>query len=182
MEDVSIGEDVWGSWLIKVSPQGDSLWARYYSIFDEKISWPEPFDLKNTPDGGYVVVGQTNPHQPDGRRLQRAWMLKVDEHGCLIPGCHLISTAEEAEKEELALAIYPNPTLDFLNFQLRGTTLAKGTQFRIVDLAGKTMKAFKAGNLADTYMVSVGSWPEGVYFLQYLMDEKVLRSKKFIKH
>lgn len=180
-EDISIGEEVLGNWLIKVSPQGDSLWARYYSIFDEKISWPKPFDLKNTPDGGYIVVGQAHPHQPDGSRIQRAWMMKVDKYGCLIPGCHLLNDVEDMESEPVELAIYPNPAQDFLNFQLRGTALPKGAQFRIVDIAGKTMQAFKAGNLADTYVVSVGSWPAGVYFLQFLEAGKLRYSKKFIK-
>ncbi|MCB9293734.1 MAG: T9SS type A sorting domain-containing protein [Lewinellaceae bacterium] len=182
IEDYSIGVEVGGSWIFKASPEGDSLWARYYSFFDDILSFPHPWDLKATSDGGYVIVGETRPRPPDSPQLLRAWMMKVDEHGCLIPGCHLLDGVEETDISQAELAIYPNPARDFLNFQLRGTALPKGAQFRIVDITGKTMKAFKAGNLADTYVVSVGSWPGGVYFLQYLMDEKVLRSKKFIKH
>ncbi|MCO6492069.1 MAG: T9SS type A sorting domain-containing protein [Phaeodactylibacter sp.] len=178
-EDVSIGEEVLGSWIIKVSPQGDSLWARYYSVFDDIQSQPHPYDLKNTPDGGYVVVGQTHPQLPTGE-IQRAWMLKVDEHGCLIPGCHLLNDAEELESGQAELAIYPNPTRDFLNFQLRGAVPWLGGQFRIVDMTGKIVKTFQAGNLADTYMVSVWGWPEGVYFLQYLEEGKVICSGKVI--
>jgi hypothetical protein len=52
--------EVFGSWIAKVSNQGDSLWARYYSIFDDHIRSPDPIDFKATPDGGYIVVGQTD--------------------------------------------------------------------------------------------------------------------------
>ncbi|MCB9297634.1 MAG: T9SS type A sorting domain-containing protein [Lewinellaceae bacterium] len=107
-------------------------------------------------------------------------MLKVDEHGCLIPGCHLLNDAEELESGQAELAIYPNPTRDFLNFQLRGAVPWLGGQFRIVDMTGKIVKTFQAGNLADTYMVSVWGWPEGVYFLQYLEEGKVICFEKVI--
>ena len=108
-------------------------------------------------------------------------MLKVDEHGCLIPGCHLINSAEELENGQAELAIYPNPARDFLNFQLRGVVPEPDGEFRIVDIAGKTMKAGKAGNLADTYIVPVEGWPVGTYFLQYLQGNSLLLSQPFIK-
>ncbi|MCB9290721.1 MAG: T9SS type A sorting domain-containing protein [Lewinellaceae bacterium] len=182
IENYSIGVEVGGSWIFKASPEGDSLWARYYSFFDGILSFPHPWDLKATPDGGYVIVGETRPRPPDSPQLLRAWMMKVDEYGCLIPGCHLISTAEEAEKEELALAIYPNPTLDFLNFQLRSSHPIKEARFRIVDSQGKIMGSYQSRRPEDTFIVPVQGWAAGVYFLQYLMNNKVLISKKFIKH
>ena len=74
--------------------------------------------------------------------------------------------------------ICPNPARDYLNFQLRGAALRPGGQFRIVDMTGKIVKTFQAGNLADTYMVSVWGWPEGMYFLQYLEEGKVICSGK----
>ncbi|MCO6488166.1 MAG: T9SS type A sorting domain-containing protein [Phaeodactylibacter sp.] len=180
-EDVSTGEEVLGSWLIKVSPQGDSLWARYYSFFDGVKTTPEPFDLKNTPDGGYVVVGQTHPRQPDGSTTQQAWMLKVDEHGCLIPGCHLLNSAEGVESEQIELVIYPNPARDYLNFQLRSTNTVKEAVFRIIDSKGKVVRECRTSNLSDTYIIPVTEWPNGVYFLQYLEEGKLRCSDKFIK-
>ncbi|MCO6489432.1 MAG: hypothetical protein J5I98_13490 [Phaeodactylibacter sp.] len=47
--------------------------------------------------------------------------------------------------------------------------------------ATKTMKAFKAGNLADTYIVPVKGWPVGTYFLQYLQGNSLLLAQPFIK-
>lgn len=45
------------SWLVKVSPEGDSLWVRRYTYFDGEFVAPEVWDMKATPDGGYVLVG-----------------------------------------------------------------------------------------------------------------------------
>jgi hypothetical protein len=45
------------SWLVKVSPEGDSLWSRRYTYFDGEFVAPEVWDMKATPDGGYVLVG-----------------------------------------------------------------------------------------------------------------------------
>ena len=57
IEDQS-GEDINRSaHLFKVSPDGDSLWNRFYNYIDDVNSFPEPHDLKVAPDGGYIMVG-----------------------------------------------------------------------------------------------------------------------------
>lgn len=178
-EDVSIGEEVLGSWLVKVSPQGDSLWARYYSFFDGINTCPQPYDLKNTLDGGYIIVGQTHPKLPEITH-QRAWMMKVDQHGCLIPGCHLINNVEEKPEEDITLAIYPNPTSDYLNFQLRYQGAGKVPVYQIIDEQGRVVKTIHGSHPNDTNIMPVWDWPNGIYFLQYLVDNKIVLSEQFI--
>lgn len=141
----------------------------------------QPAVIFTSGDRGMYSCGKTHPHQPDGRRIQRAWMLKVDEYGCLIPGCHLLNSAEELEDGQAELAIYPNPVRDFLNFHLRGIVPQSGGEFRIVDVSGALIKTLKAGNLAGTYIVPAEGWPVGTYFLQYLQGNSLLLSQPFIK-
>ena len=181
LEDISTGEETFGSWIVKVSPEGDSLWARYYSIFDGINARPNPYDLKNTPDGGYIICGETDPSNI-GDIKDSSWLMKVDEHGCLIPGCHLVST-DDLSGQPIKLAIYPNPVSSFLNFQLRGDLPAlKGGQFRIIDVTGKIMRKMEGIHPGDTHILPISEWSPGAYFLQYFLDGQVIVSEKFIKN
>ena len=190
-EDVSTGEEVLGSWVVKVSPEGDSLWARYYSFFGGIKCRPHPYDLKNTPDGGYVIVGETSPQTPPG--AHRAWMMKLDSYGCLIPGCQGVDTVILADgqtnRPDLRLAIYPNPTSDFLNFQLRGAALrgfgnpgglGGPGRFRITDARGTVVQEFENRTPGATHIVPVRDWTAGIYFLQYLENGEVRATERFV--
>jgi len=163
------------SWLVKVSPQGDSLWARHYAWFDGQFVAPDAWDMKATPDGGYVVVGYSlnvGLHVP-------GWIMKVDSFGCLVPGCHVTAT-EEPVWPAVSLAVYPNPTSDFLNFQLRGRAMADKAEFRIVNAEGKVVESMKTPHPTATFTLPVMNWPTGVYFLQYLDGGILLATSKFI--
>jgi hypothetical protein len=179
-EGVALGH--YTSWLVKVSPEGDSLWARRYTYFDGEYVAPEAWDMKATPDGGYVLVGYssevfdivTNPYIP-------AWIMKVDSFGCLIPGCHLTDALEEPGETAPSLVIYPNPVGDFLNFQLRGVSSAKHAAFRIVNLEGKVLQEIKGVNIPATVTVPATGWPVGACFLQCFENGVVICSEKFVK-
>ena len=163
------------SWMVKVSPQGDSLWARHYAWFDGEFVAPDAWDMKATPDGGYVVVGYSfnvGQHVP-------GWIMKVDSFGCLIPGCQLTAT-EEPGVLEIKLAVYPNPTSDFLNFELRGVATASKAAFRIVNTEGKVIEAMKTSHPETTFTLPVRGWSAGVYFLQYLEADTLISTTKFI--
>lgn len=111
-DSVSGPEPTFGCWLAKVSSEGDSIWARYYSWIDGVKIRPEPWSLAATPDGGYVAVGTClNVLEP----TIPGWVLKLDEYGCLVPGCHLPNITMEEGMSTVQLSIYPNPTSDYLN-------------------------------------------------------------------
>ena len=173
------------SWLVKVSPEGDSLWSRRYTYFDGEFVAPEVFDMKATPDGGYVLVGFTvNQYDVITNPIVPAWIMKVDSFGCLIPGCHLDddTTSVVGDLEKWAeLVIYPNPVRDYLNFQLKGQNL-KWASYRIINAEGEVMEFIESASPESTISVPVQNWPGGVYFLQYLEEGDVRLSHTFIKH
>jgi hypothetical protein len=170
------------SWLVKVSPDGDSLWSRRYTWYNGEFIAPQVWDMKATPDGGYVLVGYapelfdivTNPFIP-------AWIMKVDQYGCLIPGCHLTDATEESGQAMPQLAIYPNPTSDLLNFQLRSAAPTARGSFRIVDANGRLVQEINGASPQATVIVPVREWAAGVYFLQYLEDGEVRVVERFVK-
>ena len=173
------------SWLVKVSPEGDSLWSRRYTYFNGEFVAPEVFDMKATPDGGYVLVGFTvNQYDVITNPIVPAWIMKVDSFGCLIPGCHLDddTTSVVGDLEKWAeLVIYPNPVRDYLNFQLKGQNL-KWASYRIINAEGEVMEFIESASPESTISVPVQNWPGGVYFLQYLEEGDVRLSHTFIKH
>jgi hypothetical protein len=176
-ETVSTGSEVYGSWVVKVSNQGDSLWARYYSLFDDHLRQPTPIDFKVTPDGGYIVCGNTQEGQQTW-----GWLMKLDSFGCLIPGCNANDGPNAATEEapSIRLTIYPNPTSDFLNFELRTPQLLQQASFRIFDSNGRVMKEVVSNSPKDTFIVPVREWAAGTYFLQYMEAGEVRAVEKFI--
>ncbi len=176
-DNVSVPELQFGTWLAKVSPTGDSLWARYFTWVDGQLLSPEPYTLSTTPDGGYIVAGITYELGIPAP----GWVLKVDSFGCLVPGCQLPNLTVEAGKQEIEFSIYPNPTADFLNFYLRGPMPSKRAMLRVVNSSGQVVEEMKTENLNSTYIVPIHDWANGVYWLQYLEEGRVLHSEKFIK-
>jgi hypothetical protein len=168
-------------WLVKASPEGDSLWSRSLRFFEEDDNLHYLYNVKEAPDGGFIMVGQANEYYAEAYP-QQAWIIKVDQYGCLIPGCHLVDDVEDNYSEHLELAIYPNPSSDYLNFQLRGIPKSKGGIFRIVDSQGKTIRTLAPLNLNDTCILSIVDWADGVYFLQYLEEGEIFISSKFVKY
>lgn len=176
-ENTSDGVDRDGTWIVKVSNQGDSLWARYYTIFDGFYGRPDPEDFKATPDGGYIVCGRV----PEGSQ-NFGWIMKLDSFGCLIPGCNANDgpNATNEEAPSLDLTIYPNPTTDFLNFFVNAPVPVNRVTFRIINSEGSLVKEFKTDNLNSTFILPVRDWAAGLYYLQYVENEEIRATNKFI--
>jgi len=70
----SFGAGDWDIWLLKVNPEGDTLWTRTYGgEAREGGSWVEEL-----PDGGYIVAGGTKSF---GAGDFDGWLLKLDANG-----------------------------------------------------------------------------------------------------
>lgn len=163
--------------IAKISLEGDSLWDRRYVYPDEEALYVfgDFYDLKETGDGGFIICGEvdaTGVNHPF-----QAWLMKVDEYGCLVPGCQDVNSIDE-EKEEIGINLFPNPTTDYLNIYLPPG--ANDGTFSIVNLEGKQMKQFSAKYGDSTYVVDVSDFSSGVYFLHYSRKGKVVNTQKFI--
>ena len=181
-DDVSTEMLRQGTWVMKASPQGDSLWVRYFTLFDEEPLAPEPMDLKATPDGGYIVCGAIDPPDDGGvHPLRYGWLLKLDEHGCLVPGCHLPNSTAPEPGTPPRLALFPNPARDFINFELRGARPAPGGAFRILDAQGRLLQTIPARQALGTVVVPIHDWAAGPYVVQYLEGGRARAAERFLK-
>lgn len=100
--------------LLRATSEGDSLWMRNYSYYDEVIDSCRGrfWDVLPTDDGGFIAAGFANgpfggPYPPG--YSQDAWVVKVDDMGCVVPGCDATGVAEIVTNLLDALTIYPNP-------------------------------------------------------------------------
>lgn len=162
--------------ITKVSLEGDSLWTRYYHHVSSPVDNHYLYDVEETPDGGFIMVGQaTDLLQAAEQPQQRAWIVKVDQHGCLVPGCHLISDISEPDaKAEIQVSLYPNPTSDYLNVYFRHPAMKEKAMFDLVDVSGRSVLQFESGHGDITHVVDVGDLIAGVYFLRCLVDGELV--------
>jgi hypothetical protein len=135
------------------------------------------------PGGGYVMGGQTiYGNEPSGP-IQRGWLLRVDEEGCLVPGCHLVSTEEEAAAPALSLHLYPNPAQEYLYVLLRDAGIARrqDAALQLLDLQGRILQSHPAGRIDEvTSILPVQALPAGAYVLRYVADGQVLAAERVV--
>ena len=96
--------------------------------------------------------------------------------------CFINTSTDAANKESFQLNISPNPTTGFLNIyhQFNETKIWQNGQYRIVDSQGRVVEQFAVGQNDVTMVVPVWEWAKGVYFLQLVVKNEVVRTEKFV--
>ena len=182
--------------LAKISPDGELLWKRYYQHIAGEGPRHYINDLAQAPDGGFIMAGEVRDTVNAPR--QQGWLLKVDEYGCLVPGCELVSSVKEPKSsddshafaegfgsrrkssDDYSLLLYPNPVSEELRVYFSGP-VGSEHHFRILDAQGREWRRFSTRLSKVTLLVEVGDLPGGVYFLQYLRDGRAVRVERFVK-
>jgi hypothetical protein len=163
--------------MLKYDIDGNEIWRRIYSNVDGNECRFNDFTELTT--GELVAAGVAWPQGGDEPLGQDTWILKTDEYGCLIPGCHV--SVEELERQEQSFLVGPNPASDRLNIYLPGeVTRAQHTQFRLTDLTGKLIREFTADIGSTTYMMDVSEYPAGVYLITLIIDGQRIKTERVV--
>lgn len=160
--------------LILTDSNGNMKWQRYYFydegnpeiVFDNYIT-----DGKETPDGGFILVGRTN-----SQTWQDGWIVKTDANGCIDMSC--VNGVEELDDEDFRLFIYPNPANDYVSIDLP-ITHTKAT-LQIYSLQGALVKteAINGGGLQNFSLTDLAN---GVYQLMVSASNgKLLGREKLV--
>ncbi|MFK7798039.1 MAG: T9SS type A sorting domain-containing protein, partial [Aureispira sp.] len=171
--------------VAKLSPNGDSLWGRRYHYFEQLWSRHEIFDAEQTKDGGFLICGQA---QGSGQgAYQQGWLLKLDQHGCLVPGCHLPDTTTSIlpiqAQPQAQLKLYPNPAVDYLNVWYRNKQIGEELTFRVLDAQGRVLQSHTTRDISDkTYIFPVWELLGGWYVLEVRQDGVLVGSEVFVKN
>ncbi|MFO0361568.1 MAG: T9SS type A sorting domain-containing protein [Flavobacteriales bacterium] len=168
--------DMYG-YILKIDPDGNEIWYRKYAQTED--NWCFFYDVIQTNDGGYFLTGSLFPEID---LSQDIWGLKLDDMGCLVPGCDTLVHVPERDAS-WGVSIYPNPTSQFVNVYLSASSKQQlsTVSLELVDMQGRLVRQF-APHLTDTtYMMDVEDLPAGIYVLNVFADGAVVKSEKIMK-
>ncbi|MEO0405238.1 MAG: T9SS type A sorting domain-containing protein, partial [Bacteroidota bacterium] len=143
-------------------------------------------DLKATSDGGYIFCGESRDHSvelgySEGPE-QQGWLVKVDEYGCLVEGCHLTDNINvwEQESDIQYFKAGPIPVSQYLTVY-QSFQPPSSSMYQLMDMNGKVIEEFSATNKGTTMMLDLSHYPSGNYLLVLMNKNQVLQKQKIIK-
>lgn len=168
--------DTWG-WILKTNSNGDSLWMREHYLFNTNASYNRLYDIKPTPDGGYILCGEADsfPVIP-----QSIWVLKVDSLGCVVPGCHLVGLKEVIMPQEEIL-LYPNPATTRITLRLPSNLIPEQKEVRVFNSSGQEVlrQHLPAGDPEP--QLDIFHLPAGIYYLRVIHRDISTVLGRFVK-
>lgn len=171
---------------------GEILWERKYRFLEIYRDKHTLVDMKATLDGGVIFCGEAR----DGYSIlappmQQGWLVKLDECGCLVPGCDTLcsyvgcgisDTTTSLPSFGSHFIIGPNPASQFINIYV-GTLESLNLEylhFTLHDLQGKLVYEFEPIQTETTYMLSTEIFASGLYVLSLSDGERVLQQQKIV--
>ena len=119
-----------------------------------------------------------------GGRIKEAkgWLVKLDEYGCLVPGCQLVPTQDisEGKPPGISVSVYPNPVSDMLNVYSWSPYMPKHALLRIVSSSGQVVRESPVTRSDLTSMIPVGDLAAGVYWVQYVEGGVVVATEEAV--
>ncbi|WP_066758844.1 T9SS type A sorting domain-containing protein [Crocinitomix algicola] len=179
-------EDYQTGILVKFNLSGEKIWERRYRKiphYGSEIAQHRLYDVDITPDNGFVMVGDAiNHYETEDLPGQKAWLIKVDSFGCLVPGCHELDLgiSENITNYE-SVPVYPNPATNSL-FYYHHQDNFEPVQVTIFSANGQTVQTWQINTNDITCEVDVSDFQVGMYILK-VTDKKgvVLETQQFVK-
>lgn len=150
--------------LLKINDVKNIEWKRHYRIrngYDNGWLW----DIKSFPGGGYIIGAQSFEglaYEKFKEPYHMPWLLRVDDDGCLIPGCGTVSNKDLPDNKDKIL-IYPNPATNYIVILHSGS---EKTRYQIVSAEGKIMDEFDSLIESEQIIVPVIDFKPGSYFVK----------------
>jgi hypothetical protein len=184
-------------YLVKFNSHGQILWERKYTKvphFDGESNWATHIllDVATTPDSGFVMVGEsTNFYTDNGVSPgQQGWLVKVDQHGCLVPNCQQYDNVDTTTTDTTVVQppvvipeniLYPNPANTTLYYYHTQTDTTQQQTAYMYNLQGKLVQQFNLSHTNITYSIDISNLATGLYVFKVRdSNENVLRIEKII--
>lgn len=166
-------------WLVKFSPDGDSIWSRYdVSSVPPDINNDHYFGGVGVLSSGNIVAGGT---VQDGWKYY-GWLVKVTNDGCLDTlYCGLVSgVAAQIPQKTTLVNVYPNPATTYLemDYDAKQGTLAT---ILLTNLLGRVVGKFNFEGNNTHHVIPLHGLPNGPYFYTILQGGRQVHVGKFIK-
>lgn len=116
-------------------------------------------------------------------------MVKVDEHGCLVPNCQQYDNVDTTIIDTTIVVsepveLYPNPANTSLYYYHTQTDTTQQQTAYMYNLQGKLVQKFKLSDSNITYTIDVSNFESGVYVftVKNKNGEFIRREKVIVQH
>jgi hypothetical protein len=179
------------AFLIKLDENLDSLWMRtYYHPSDYLLQCYSQYrftDVAPMEDGGFVTCGWARIQEL--QNLEKVWLTRLDEYGCVEPGCQNVNVSEIVVGYENAMSVYPNPTsgnctlewnLD--NHEIFEMNFSK-TEVILIDPVGREIQRIPIHGFCNHKQIPLDlhGLPTGIYQAHWVSGATWLDSVKVVK-
>jgi hypothetical protein len=169
--------------LIKVSQDGELLWYRFYSPpqaegNDAGGEYVQVYGVTQTSDNGYIMAGEyfSSPGNIFPEGIQTAIAVKVDEYGCLEPGCQIADAIDEYTLSQLGLEVYPNPATNKINVSVDETIHLD--RIRIYNVMGSSI--LEHATRSNSEKLDVSDLSPGVYLIEVSTKDHLREVKRVV--
>lgn len=165
-------------WIMKFSPDGDSIWSRYdVPLGSTDFFGDNYFSGVGVLSSGNIIAGGTA-----GDSSLWPWLVKVTADGCMeVIDCGLVSTFGR-KADPVSFEIYPNPASGSFTVQMSRVQEYEGKIIMYDSFGGKVLIA-RIERGVFTVRIGTGSIPNGLYFLYMENKEKAaMIGKVMINH
>ncbi len=179
------------SYIAKADADGNLLWRRNYTFSPDTSmfvgDWNELYDIELAPDGGYVACGYLNDF--DLSPQYQAWVIKVDEYGCLEPGCQNIDVTEIVLGFENSMSVFPNPVKDICTIEWnvdKVSTIEKNfsqSELIITDTQGREIQRLPISNFGNQHQMQIdmSGYASGMYQVHWVSGSAWLDTVQVVK-
>ncbi len=150
--------------LIKFDNSLNLLWKKAYRIRNGKDDG-YLYDLKSCPTGGYIIAAASyldDAREKYGDPYWMPWLLRVDDDGCLIPGCGTVSNKDLHDNNN-EIFLYPNPATNHIVILHSGS---EKTRYQIVSAEGKIIDEFDSLIQGEQIIVPIDGYKPASYFVK----------------
>ncbi len=95
--------------------------------------------------------------------------------------CNIISsTKNDRDTRSDKILIYPNPASDFITFHNTTHNSTSVNGYCIRDMSNQVLRSVQELQSETNYIIHTQDFPSGMYIIQFLKDEKIVQTEKFI--
>jgi len=169
----------------KISKEGQMIWQRFYQFYGDEtfIDRHEFRDVFQTNDGGYIACGKADDASIFVENSLRSWVVKLDEYGCLVPGCQgpVSTSAISEESDAIRFKATPNPVQTNLNIYVYTSSSFTKGDIHLTDFNGKRIGSYPIQIDNLTLSINVSNLAKGMYVLSYMEEGRLVQSEQFVK-
>ncbi len=176
-------------YLFKVDQNLDSVWFRTYWHPEEFTFWGscQIMDFDTVEGGGFVCTGiVTRASQQDQDEL---WLMRLDEFGCLEPGCQNVNVSEIVIGFENSMKVFPNPVRDHatVQFEISNPAILQNnfskTQLIVTDISGREVERINLPSFGSSYQLELNTsqYAAGLYQVHWVSGGTWLDTMELVK-